>query len=633
MTRHRVLNLFLEIFVFIVLLCILNEYSNLQLNASKLYSSSIAHRLQTNALLQGKIELSPWPFGCGHDFVWLGHGVQQNWGMGVPLLRLPFEWLGRLCGLSAFPDRLVLLFYLVLTVIVLNRSLTLIFDRLKDFKRMSFVMRWTVIGWILFCPAFGALLWRPLVYDETIFYGCLLSFSLLGLFWRYIVEQDDRIFFWLCLLAGFAWLIRPTLIFYGLTTAALSLTCKFLYKYNLRHMVAGFLIFIAAAAIGLWFNDVRFGSIFDFGYDGSLTGVAGINYVQRFDSPMHHLCFSAAFKELIGALFFHNPWKSEALRWRWYYFPDYNFSHVFLLGLGAVFLCMRAWQGLVQKTQSLHDPVLARIIDLSLWWGFISCGLFFAFYLRTPALECRYLSEFSPAFCAVGAAVLLEGLSVQTIYKNKKLAGIFFAGVAAVCFFNDREFFDFQLSPLSQNQGWVFSGKRKGVEFYNIKLNSFSANHGWVYARADLEEREHAVNFLMSQTGSLPDTVLCAKSYPSWGMSDQFVGWDQQGGCAVSASTSFILPTKRCLIVNYTVGEGAAMFEVRVKRDIDLLEYTGQRIAEGDELKMKGRNVTREFCSENLSDRRFSLYTIGWLPVDKLTIKILPITLNRVSVR
>ena len=82
----------IELIIFSVFLIIFLRHSLLFIDSSRLYSTSIAHRLQTEALLHGHLSLSPQPFGYLNDFVWTGHGLQQNWGLGVPLLKLPFEW-------------------------------------------------------------------------------------------------------------------------------------------------------------------------------------------------------------------------------------------------------------------------------------------------------------------------------------------------------------------------------------------------------------------------------------------------------------------------------------------------------------------------------------------------------------
>ncbi len=70
------------------------------------YSSSLQYRLQTEALLRGKLALSENPMDLDHDFAWSQQGVHQVWGLGVPLWRLPLEAVAKLLGFDAFPDRI-----------------------------------------------------------------------------------------------------------------------------------------------------------------------------------------------------------------------------------------------------------------------------------------------------------------------------------------------------------------------------------------------------------------------------------------------------------------------------------------------------------------------------------------------
>ena len=88
----------------------------------KWYSSNWYFHLQTTRLLEGRLAIEPMPENLYHDFSW-AHGVQQHWGLGVPMLRLPFEWLALRLGYRGFPDRLVLLGFLFLTSLVFFHAL------------------------------------------------------------------------------------------------------------------------------------------------------------------------------------------------------------------------------------------------------------------------------------------------------------------------------------------------------------------------------------------------------------------------------------------------------------------------------------------------------------------------------
>src|SRR5512144_1742282 len=66
------------------------------------YAPNPGYRAQVDALLDGRLALTPAPDGLLHDLAWTPRGVQQVWGLGVPLWQLPFEALGRLVGYAPF---------------------------------------------------------------------------------------------------------------------------------------------------------------------------------------------------------------------------------------------------------------------------------------------------------------------------------------------------------------------------------------------------------------------------------------------------------------------------------------------------------------------------------------------------
>ena len=72
------------------------------------YSVNSAYRRQTEALLSGSLALHDDPRKVGYDMAWAEDGVQQVWGLGVPVWRLPFELLAKFSGVAAFPDRVAL---------------------------------------------------------------------------------------------------------------------------------------------------------------------------------------------------------------------------------------------------------------------------------------------------------------------------------------------------------------------------------------------------------------------------------------------------------------------------------------------------------------------------------------------
>ena len=129
------------------------------------YGEYGAYRAQVDALLAGRLALTTAPEGITHDLVWTPHGVQQVWGLGVPLWQTPFEAIGRAIGFSPFPDRIAMIAWLALMLFVLARA----------FRPRDGEPRWYPIGALLvtaLLPAFVTMMrGRIAVYEEAAIYA------------------------------------------------------------------------------------------------------------------------------------------------------------------------------------------------------------------------------------------------------------------------------------------------------------------------------------------------------------------------------------------------------------------------------------------------------------------------------
>src|ERR1051325_6644332 len=93
-----------------------------QLTVHGWYAAHGAYRAQVDAFLDGRLALSYAPEAIQHDFAWVNGGVQQVWGLGVAMWQTPFELVGRVIGLTPFPDRIALLACLALMIFVSLRA-------------------------------------------------------------------------------------------------------------------------------------------------------------------------------------------------------------------------------------------------------------------------------------------------------------------------------------------------------------------------------------------------------------------------------------------------------------------------------------------------------------------------------
>ena len=617
MSNKKYLYFIIESFILIILMVFYATHSMLLPDPSKPYSTEIFHRLQTNALLQGKIFLSPKPFGFIQDFNWSDHGMSQNWGLGVALLILPFEWIAQQCGFAPFPDCLILLFYLALMIILLNVSLKLLLMPfgLTAYSPMGLLVRWYFITWILFCPAISGLIrCHYYVFEKTIFYGCIYSFTLLSLFWIYLRRSSDRVFLVLCLVSGLACLVRPTLIFYGLTTTMLAMIHAYQDKRNTRLIVIGAILFCLGVGVDLTLNYYRFGSIFEFGYSTSISGNPRLDYALRFDYPFRREPVLIAAKELIGSLFFNYLWQSDTYHFLEWTFDAFNASHLIFLAFGGIFYIFLVLSGLLRRKFVLWnmDTVCSRTIFFSLSWGIISFGSLFIFYLHCPALASRYLTEFAAAICVIVITLILPCIYWTFSYcnerQNKIVLVLFLIALGLFYYFSNWSFFKFDYPSFKKKGYGIFVTDKKGLQDLLASFNQ---------------------SILLNR--HLPDSFNCGQSSSFTGLSAQFSGWDISKSCSVVGATSIFLPTERCITLNYSFLNLNHPPSIRVKRNFEFLRSYESRIVKTDPVNSHQEQITQVFCSDKLPVNPIALYSIGWGTPDQLRGQ-LSVMLNWVSV-
>jgi hypothetical protein len=338
------------------------------------YSPSPHHRTQSQALLRGKLALSSHPSDLALNLSWSEEGVQQVWGLGIPLWRMPFEILAKVAGHSSFPDRIVLGLSLgIVAFIGLQKAIHPVLGSSKDSPPQIFAVcigALVELSLLLAFPPFLSLLQaRGEVFEEVLIYAYLY-----GLFLAYSVmavegQANWLQLVWLGVFAGLGGLIRPTLMFYGLATiitatlvhrrgkvaetsqffAAKRGSCLAFVGHRSFHF--GILAFVAGGSILWWTNLIRFGDGFEFGHklnlqDGTLLGSV---YATRFDHPFQEETLWRAARELLGALFLDSefngarwyaelifPGQSPALRLREFYFTTFDLSYAVLVSMGWV---------------------------------------------------------------------------------------------------------------------------------------------------------------------------------------------------------------------------------------------------------------------------------------------------------
>ena len=175
----------------------------------------------------GHLDLSDNPANTKFDMAWSEGGVQQVWGLGVPLWRLPFEILARAVGQPAFPDRvclavfIALVTYVVLCTFTVDDSVREPGDWLRGIFRNPLGIA-SVIILIAFPPIITLCRGVFNVYEEAVVYSFYYAIALFAASVDFapaknVALSGDPA------LAGLAGFMRPTDLAYGF--AALVVTC------------------------------------------------------------------------------------------------------------------------------------------------------------------------------------------------------------------------------------------------------------------------------------------------------------------------------------------------------------------------------------------------------------------------
>jgi len=437
------------------------------------YSITDWYRPQINALMDGRLCLSNTLSDLQHDNAWSGGGVQQVWGLGVPFLRLPFEWLARACGYDAAPDRLVLGFWIFCTVfwgyhVLIHQKIEQAGTSSNAWQNMcQHVYLQKIIGLLLliFFPALIVLLSsRMMVFEEALAYTYLYGIvEAITLLW-FIRKLQLKRWLILCIMAGLGAFIRPTLFFYGVSSLVTSLlvlyekrpylTIETQKSWSQRcgfqscSWLLGPILFILGGGLLFLTNLQRFDDGFEFGHKLNVQwgdSMFGSMYSTRFGYPYEDEPIASSSKELFGMLFlpakYNNgnwyeqnlfPGQSKTFRWRETYLRTYDMSvlGLVLCGFIAGGLTLGLRKQRVQKLffdNTLTYSYLAEVAYLTLW-SFLAVVPLVYFYLWTPVITSRYMLDFAPAFAVAIFAFYRYGL--QRIKKPElaTLLGVIFLG-------------------------------------------------------------------------------------------------------------------------------------------------------------------------------------------------------------
>ena len=392
------------------------------------YAPQPMYRAQVEAMLDGRLALATAPEGLRHDLVWTPRGVQQVWGLGVPLWQLPFEVIGRAVGCTPFPDRVALAAWLAIMGVALLRGL-----RAPDPTRRGWIVPLGALMITALLPGFVALLRSRLeVYEEAEVYAYAAALILLGGLLALHQKPSARRYVLLLAFAGATGLIRPTVWFYGLATAILA-TVRMIraHGWRARPLVLGAALFVAGGGALYASNAIRFGRGSEFGHRLNVHALPGNLVATRFSYPFERVGTVAAAAELAGSLFDRPELRSKrgfyqhdlhrgqsALpRWREYYFTTFSWAYLPVLLAGLV-LGARAWR-------RRGDP-RARLL---LAWAVLGGGPLAVFYLHAPSLSSRYELDLAPALVCL---LVIAWCAAATRWPRASLAVLLAAWSIAI---------------------------------------------------------------------------------------------------------------------------------------------------------------------------------------------------------
>lgn len=387
------------------------------------YSEQPFYRAQAHALLAGRFALSHDPAGLGLDLAWIDGGVQQVWGLGVPLWLALWESIGRVIQLTPFPDRLAMLFGVVAMMYVLVRAW------LGPGGERSYASRGALLFTALLPGVLTMLRGRVAVYEEAEAYAYGAAMLLLGGVLMMVRRPSTARYVLLLAFAGATGLIRPTVWFYGAAAAVVATAVYLRHRLHhwLRHRVRhrGALraslgavalawgLFLASGAALYASNAARFGAGGEFGHRVNL----GALYVTRFTNPYEAVPTWTAARELAGGMFTRpelsahrglydagiHAGQARTPRWREYYFTTYTWPYAPLI-LAGLALGAAAWWRARRAPGSagadLGDPRW-RDTRWLVAWAVLGGAPLVVFYLHSPSISSRYYLDLGPAIAVL----------------------------------------------------------------------------------------------------------------------------------------------------------------------------------------------------------------------------------------
>jgi hypothetical protein len=558
--------------------------------------------LQLRAWFSGKLAPTPHPVGDWYDYVWGRGGMHSNFGLGVPILAIPFHAVARVFGAPGFPDHVRFLIFYAVTVALFTRAL----HRTSRVEPTALVASAAASSFLLLFPTFvGLIAARFLIYEQTIAVGALWSVLLLGGILVLLERATTPRFVLVCGAAGFSIFIRAPLAAYGLTTLALATVIALRGGVPRRGLVAGVATGVFVTGLYLVANFVRFGSPFDAGY-ANIVSMAFVNHLTRWGVSFAATPLPMAAKELFATLFLLDPVASPIItvvpasvpapvapyavgqRWREYSSPTFD---LWIFGAWVAAFALVAWRvvsrRLWRRDRDLGDQV-STVVGL---WALPPSIALFVFYARVGNFATRYVVDLYPAYAA---AVICMGMAVVDEVRKRAPRGVAAARLTIAVV------------------GWIY----------------LSGGDGWPHRREgpvnrDALDAQLAAIDALSRDQPIPSAHIgCGDPRGPEPVYGHFAGWLDD--CSAPSGMVFALPRSPCLTFAFQPGRrgrwGAAEDEslagFRANGDFDALVSCGPATGEGET-----RSITMcEPHSPRFLLDGMRLYAVAWLDANRRAI-------------
>jgi hypothetical protein len=367
--------------------------------------------LQLRAWFSGRLALASHPAGTWYDFVWGRGGIHTPWGLGVPILALPFHVVARALGAPGFPDQLRFLIFYAATVALLSRALA----GARRIGSGRLIASGATAAFVVSFPTYvGMVASRLGTYEQTIAIGALWNLVLLSSLLLLLERTTTRRFILVCAASAFAIVVRAPLAAYGLTTMGLALIIAHRNGLHRRSLAAGIAASAVVIALYLAGNYARFGSPFEAGY-ANLVSLTSVNRLTRWGLAFTYAPLRSAIGELFATLFLLRPVPTVYMttspmqvpvevapfagfeRWREYTSPTFD---LIVFAACLVTLVVVAWRVVRGRLWRRDRPLGGEVTTLIGIWALPPAIVLFAFYARIGNLATRYVVDFYPAFVA-----------------------------------------------------------------------------------------------------------------------------------------------------------------------------------------------------------------------------------------